>query len=509
MTVSKQSSLVSQQVPEFIRSEYPTFVAFLEAYYEYLDANTIQKNLLSAKDIDETLDLFIGNFKDDFAQNIPDMPNLSTKDFLRNAKAFYTARGTEASYKFLFRAMYGKEISVYYPETSILRASDGRWNQEVSCIVELVAGDPFVCVGQRVNINSPFTTTVKLAKRVKFLRDDFYEIFFDGNGYINAEARFTITCGNFVGSVGHTIDKVIVTKKGAGFKVGQIFSISDTQGTGAKIRVTRVDSNGGILFVKPVTFGAGYTGATYYGKLIAKLNIATPNQVGIQSDQTGGTSDSGVVFNYQYSQEYSSGYEGTIFASFFSDNSIPSGGTFNDADTANIEIRFGGLSRYPGYYSTSNGFLSSTMKLEDNFYYQIYSYVLKLDEQIDAYKTVVKSLLHPAGMKLFSEYEPTTYGDLSAGVELLDKILILNFLETIHPTDMISLGMIKGFVDTFAMSDAKYLSMIKALSDTVSPTDSGSLTTLEPGDYDNYPTESYYAPSEYYAVGISSITASW
>ena len=31
------SSLVRSQLPEFIRADYDTFVAFLEAYYEYLE----------------------------------------------------------------------------------------------------------------------------------------------------------------------------------------------------------------------------------------------------------------------------------------------------------------------------------------------------------------------------------------------------------------------------------------------------------------------------------------
>ena len=38
----KTSILVNRQVPEFVRDEYPTFVAFLEAYYQFLEgtANT-------------------------------------------------------------------------------------------------------------------------------------------------------------------------------------------------------------------------------------------------------------------------------------------------------------------------------------------------------------------------------------------------------------------------------------------------------------------------------------
>ena len=60
------SSLIPSQVPDFVRSEYPTFVAFVEAYYEYLDTQGI--DLKTLKDLDITLDTFIGYFKKELAQ---------------------------------------------------------------------------------------------------------------------------------------------------------------------------------------------------------------------------------------------------------------------------------------------------------------------------------------------------------------------------------------------------------------------------------------------------------
>ena len=37
MTDKLTSLLVNRQVPEFVREEYPLFITFLEAYYEYLE----------------------------------------------------------------------------------------------------------------------------------------------------------------------------------------------------------------------------------------------------------------------------------------------------------------------------------------------------------------------------------------------------------------------------------------------------------------------------------------
>ena len=54
MSDLKNSLLVNKQVPEFIREEYPLFITFLEAYYEYLETKQgTEKNdlLAKAKDI--------------------------------------------------------------------------------------------------------------------------------------------------------------------------------------------------------------------------------------------------------------------------------------------------------------------------------------------------------------------------------------------------------------------------------------------------------------------------
>ena len=37
MTNFKTSNLILEQVPEFVRDEYPKFISFLEAYYEFLE----------------------------------------------------------------------------------------------------------------------------------------------------------------------------------------------------------------------------------------------------------------------------------------------------------------------------------------------------------------------------------------------------------------------------------------------------------------------------------------
>ncbi|MAK62393.1 MAG: hypothetical protein CMK09_15595, partial [Ponticaulis sp.] len=60
------SNLLSSLVPDFVLSDHPTFVAFLKAYFEFIEqegnsrfaATTLEKNV----DVDQTLEQFISYF---------------------------------------------------------------------------------------------------------------------------------------------------------------------------------------------------------------------------------------------------------------------------------------------------------------------------------------------------------------------------------------------------------------------------------------------------------------
>jgi hypothetical protein len=80
MSDQKTSLLVNRQVPEFIRDEHPTFVNFLEAYYEYLENKQgTENNDLIAKskamkyisDVDVSINDFEDSFFNTFGSLVP------------------------------------------------------------------------------------------------------------------------------------------------------------------------------------------------------------------------------------------------------------------------------------------------------------------------------------------------------------------------------------------------------------------------------------------------------
>ena len=125
------STIVENQLPEFIRADHPTFVTLLKKYYEYMEQTgktlRVGKDLYDYMDVDTTRADLIQYFKTKIIPNFPETSELSTEKLVKAARFFYSKKGSAESFKFLFRTLYGQEVEVYFPKEDILKASDGKW----------------------------------------------------------------------------------------------------------------------------------------------------------------------------------------------------------------------------------------------------------------------------------------------------------------------------------------------------------------------------------------------
>jgi hypothetical protein len=136
MSFANTSILINSQVPEFVREEYPLFISFLEAYYEFLEAKQANeqndltqqaKNLRYLSDVDFSLDQFENSFFNTFASLLPRDVAVDKEFLIKNVLPLYLSKGNEASFKLLFRMLFNDEVSILQPRNNILRASDGKW----------------------------------------------------------------------------------------------------------------------------------------------------------------------------------------------------------------------------------------------------------------------------------------------------------------------------------------------------------------------------------------------
>ena len=556
MSRTNLSAVVSRQLPEHIREDYPTFVAFVEAYYEYLQAQGVDFSTI--RDIDKTLESFIAQFRKELSHNLPVVTHCDERFLLQNIKDQYLAKGSESSYKLLFRLLFGKEVELVYPGRSMLRASDGRWNQEISVFAKVDYGDPEDVVGKLVDIQtSTRVLRVLIDRRQDIIGEvdrivlidpaaQVYEFFLDKRFFGNVSPGDRIRFRDeFQATIIPATQKILIAQAGKDFRVGQVFQLRSGAGTGALLKVTGVHSDGGIKYAEIIKFGIGYTAdfavsllasnsvtsvsfsaptssstlvqqnkytssgigtlsasssstsvtgsgtnfgqtggpavgdelwttdtipkvigviktitsataltlvgppsehgnpisGTYTGSFVFKNirsvgsvltydhddNVLTPevNEYSFQSnisDRTLGFDEQGYINSGDYvDYNYLDGtYVGTLLTEFslnFRNAQVNSG------DPAIIEVDLGALVKYPGYFETNNGFLDDSIYIQDSRYYQAFSYVLKIDERLETYSSAVKTMLHPAGMALFGEFNITNNYDLSIALESLVKSL--------------------------------------------------------------------------------------
>lgn len=411
---------LERQIPEYVRGEYELFVKFIKAYYEFLD-QTQQRNLEDIRSIENTLEEFVIRFKKELSVLFPTNTLTNERFILQRIREFYQSRGSKESYQFLFRILFNKDSEVFYPSTQILRASDGKWIQEKSVFIEVKSGDIFNFTGKIITIETKYKHVHVFSPRVVYYRNNVYEVFID-RAYVQ-----DISIGDIVRSedgidIGNIIpcpNKYTITTEGSGFEVGQLFYLKTNTGDGSLIKITKIGTGGSIKKIQIISFGLDYE-STYYAKLSNKQAVAVPYLhpvPGPYPDGINGFVDFGYINkqDYFYFDEfyqptvannqnvfYADGtYVGDIIASFYTNASNTN---VIDNDTAEIKIELGAVATYPGYYAASDGFISDESYIQDGKYYQLFSYVIRVEQQIDSYIEIVKQLLHPAGMELYAEY---------------------------------------------------------------------------------------------------------
>ena len=67
---------------------------------------------------------------------------LNQANFIRQAKDFYTIKGTDESFKVLFGALYGENVKIYKPREQLFRPSDAQYEIVKNIVVESISGNP-------------------------------------------------------------------------------------------------------------------------------------------------------------------------------------------------------------------------------------------------------------------------------------------------------------------------------------------------------------------------------
>jgi len=202
----------------------------------------------------------------------------------------------------------------------------------------------------------------------------------EGSGYSSAP---TVT---FTGGAGSGATATAVLEGDAGFKVDDVFSVSQTENDLSYIRVDEVDAINVPTSWTILAPGSGYTSAS------------TTNTI---------TSDTGETLQITLNSDY-------LFA-------------------------------YDGYYKNDRGKLSSLNILQDNFKFQNYSYIIKSSLPQYIWNDVFREHMHPAGKEVFGDL--FLISDLDISIEFSTTGLKLNEFITEDSTDTVEI-IIKSLTTT-------------------------------------------------------------
>lgn len=107
--------------------------------------------------------------------------------------------------------------------------------------------------------------------------------------------------------------------------------------------------------------------------------------------------------------------------------------TFYSSDKTRSGQAFGvisGQGKSKGYYASQDGFLSSTKKLTDSYYYQPFAYEIQTSIMPSQYKNALKKILHTAGKVYFSSLNRTDV--ISSTISAQSSLMLSNAVYIPH-----------------------------------------------------------------------------
>ena len=265
---TKISELIESQFPAIYRDEGEAFVAFVKAYYEWLEeqgnALFYSRKLLEYRDIDSTIDSFLGHFKYKYLNSIQFDTAADTASLVKHSLDLYRSKGTERSIDLFFKSVFGVPAEVYFPARDIFRTSSGVWIEPK--YLEIEAFDESMdFVGLQIEgVDSGAKAFVeKYVKKVS-TAGHVSHVFFISSiiGFFSTGEKIKSSVSGKIGpTVIGSMNYLTVTSGGSDYSVGDIVTVqSDSSGRNGKARVASVQSISGKVDFSLIDGGWGYNG---------------------------------------------------------------------------------------------------------------------------------------------------------------------------------------------------------------------------------------------------------
>lgn len=125
-------------------------------------------------------------------------PDLNVGNFLKESKSLYQTKGTEESFKILFKVLFGIEVSIIDLEKFLIKPSSAKFIRRNVAIASQVEGDILKLKGIQIFNNTDSRISASISEIYPFIRNEktYYKIYFfigydDENFYTAGTLRVT------------------------------------------------------------------------------------------------------------------------------------------------------------------------------------------------------------------------------------------------------------------------------------------------------------------------------
>ena len=120
--------------------------------------------------------------------------NLNVGNFIKEARSFYQAKGTDESFRILFNILYGVTPLVVNLEEFLIKPSSAEFIRREIVIAERISGDPSKLVGQTIQKFNDESTSASISEVELFTRNNIQ--YFKISLFVGYE-NFSAVLGNF------------------------------------------------------------------------------------------------------------------------------------------------------------------------------------------------------------------------------------------------------------------------------------------------------------------------
>lgn len=311
---SNTSSLVTGQLPDYIKgdyisyvsgnnttnADYSKFIQFVEAYYKFLEKETnpteVLQNAKVYADVETTLDTanvsLVESFFKNYGNDIPRNLITNNKSFVKFFKDIYKTKGSEEAAKLLFRVLYNTNVEFLYPGNFVLKTSDGRWVRQKTLLVTPVNNSNLyqlintTVTGQDSKATAKVSDVLKILKTNRFFSStaivnsdvEFYELTLeDLEGNFKRETIVSSYSSNLKANTNYQLVGVDILDGGAGYTLDNSINYS-----GSILKISKIDERGSIKNVSVVDTGVYFVDPSItdsFTQSFLSIGLSTSNKL--------------------------------------------------------------------------------------------------------------------------------------------------------------------------------------------------------------------------------------